>query len=198
VGFGFDSIKKMKTALRLSALSLLVVIIASACWAANFVFGYGRVDEQWETSNGAFKVRVQNYRSVPYFKSSYFVFQSAAVGSASWREVAAYPYDGFELTIPMPNHQVCFVGSDTGYFSLDSLFAVTTDRGLNWTIWLPGGWRLDEVSRPYFQPWGIEEITVNSDGSGSARLWVDYDTRRQSKVYRKAATNDFGRNWNVE
>ena len=187
----------MQNALRLGALFLLIGIIVVLIWSANFLFGYGTVSEQWQASNGTFMIRVQNYRSVPYFKTSYLVFQSAAVGSASWREVAAYPYDGFELTIPMPSDRVHFVGSDIGYFSLDSVFAVTTDRGLNWTVWRPGAWRRpEEGGDAYFQPWGLEEVIINSDGSGSAKLWVDY--LREKKVYRKAATKDYGRQWNVE
>lgn len=189
----------MQNALRLGVMFLVVAMTAVLLWSTSFLFGYGGVNEQWDVSNGIFTIRVQNYRSVPYFKSSYFVFQSAAVGSASWREVAAYPYDGSEITIPMPSDQVRFVGSDIGYFSLESIFAVTTDRGLNWTVWRPGEWRSSEASGDaYFQPWRLEDVVINSDGSGSAKLWVDYDRVRESKVYRKAATKDYGRQWNVE
>lgn len=177
----------MRRIVTFSGVFFLAFIIGVTSWFYYFISGYGWVREQWETSNGTFKVRVQNYESFPFFKSSYYVFQSSPAGSDSWREIVAYSYDGFEITIPMPREQVRFVNNAVGYFFMEWVgIAVTTDGGRTWAIWQPKQREL-----------GVENVIINPDGTGVATFW-SYDRQLESRIYHTARTNDYGRHWSFE
>jgi hypothetical protein len=167
-----------------SVVFLLTFIIGVAIGLGYVLSGYGWVREQWETSNGAFKIRVQNYASFPFFVSSYYVFRTSPAGSDSWREVTAHAYDGFEGTIPMSRNQVRFVNSRVGYYYIYSTVAVTVDGGNTWSIWQP-------------EEWFIEDVDINGDGTGWANL-KKYDYQLGGWIGSYARTKNYGQAWSIE
>jgi hypothetical protein len=145
------------------------------------------VNEQWETSNRTFKIRVTAYaeENGGFVGGAYYVFQSAKTDSDSWQEIMTVRHDD---PVKIPREQVTFVSDQIGYAFMLYNYGVTVDGGATWFVWnapkdLPH-WRDTRAN--------IEEIQILPDGTGRMRLRSSTD-----QAAPELHTNDYGQHWNL-
>ncbi|HEV2664040.1 MAG TPA: hypothetical protein VG324_03975, partial [Blastocatellia bacterium] len=93
----------------------------------------GEIRETYETSNHAFRVRVNSHaeKNGGFVGGAYYVFQSAQIGSDRWRDIMVFRHDDPD---PIPRDQIRFVYESTGYVFMGWMYAVTTDKGASWSV----------------------------------------------------------------
>ena len=121
----------MKRAL-LIAIGAFVVVVAVVV-AANWMFlsrpYMGKVIESWETSNQAFRVRVdQHSEENSFVPGAYYVFRSAPPGTEDWRDIMTFRHDD---PIPIPRDQIRFVNDRVGFVFIE---LHTNDYGRHWSL----------------------------------------------------------------
>jgi hypothetical protein len=176
------------------------LILATLCLAS--VIGLGcelfsrphqgkKINEVWETSNDRFKISVTAYAEEKggFVGGAYYIFRSATVGSDNWQEIMMFGHDD---PVPIPRQQVHFVNDKIGYIFMGWMYAVTTDAGLNWSVWraekdLPG-WQCCNYSL-------IRNVQVAPNGAGTMKL--NPIPLREGEVA-ELRTHDYGRHWASE
>ena len=176
-------------------VTALVVAAIASIVAANWglvsmlAFGpyMGRVTDSWETSNQAFKLRVeQRAEENGFLPGAYYVFQSAPAGSNTWREVMTFRHDD---PVPIPRDQVRFINDRVGYVFMGWMSAVTTDGGATWSVWsadkdLPN-WKCCNYGL-------VKNMHLEPDGTGVMILNPISQSRGEVPELR---TKDYGRQW---
>ena len=120
---------------------------------------------------------------------AYFAFESSPARSDDWKEFAVFRIDD---AIPIPRDRLRFVSEQIAYVYLSNGYFVTVDAGRSWSTW-----------KPALPPpnglglyWGIEELNVKPDGSGTAHL-QRYDEQVKDFVTLEVRTKDYGINWSA-
>ena len=144
-----------------------------------------KINERWETSNKAIKIRITSYaeENGGFVPGAYYVFEAARLDSAKWQEVLTFRHDD---PVPIPKEQVRFVNDEIAYFFMVYEYAITTDGGRTWLVRdivtdLPN-WQQNRPS--------IKDIRIASDGSGTMEL-----TSSTNREERPLRTEDYGRHW---
>jgi len=153
----------------------------------------GDVVETWQTENDIFKIRVDSRAEVCHAPSfclpgAYFVFLSSPRHTDRWREIMTFRHDD---PVPIPRDNVRFVSDRLAYAFMGWMFAVTTDGGVNWSVWnaendLPS-WKCCHYR-------AIGDIHIETDGSGTMTLLAFPD---DVEVW-TLRTTDFGKHWTLE
>ena len=167
-------------ALFIAAFSVLLLLLLPP-WK-------GRRLETWETTNATLKIRIDRHAEANgwFVPGAYYVFQSSAPGSDEWGEVMTFRHDD---PVDIPREQVRFAGERVAYVFMGWMYAMTADGGRSW--------RVSEMSD--FLPSGekclyqcIEDIWIESDGTGEARLQVKASSGYRTRVLK---TDNYGRSW---
>jgi hypothetical protein len=178
---------------KLFLLGLTFVALAFAAGCAFFggrAQGRGEVLEKWQTENRTFKIRVTSYEETgANVNGAYYRFESAALGSNDWREIVTFRHDDQPK---IPADQVRFVNDHIGYVFIGWVYAVSTDGGVNWSVWdarrdLPN-WQCCNYAL-------IRDVNIAENGSGVMRLNPIQDRRGEVP---ELHTNDYGRHWRAE
>ncbi|MEP7337928.1 MAG: hypothetical protein ABI977_09300 [Acidobacteriota bacterium] len=163
------------------------MILAFASFYYSCVPRPGKVIETWETSNGAFKLRVTARIEKNGFPTGgYYSFQSAPLSSNTWQDITTFRHDD---PIEIRKNQVGFINDQTAYFFMGWIYAVTTDKGQTWSVWDA------KKDLPYWQCCNYElvrEINLSPDGTGTMRL---NPIPGRSGEVPELRTKDFGRHW---
>jgi hypothetical protein len=171
----------------------LVVLAAAALGAGACEPRPGKVREQWDESNGSFRVRVQildEARLAHKFEPScHLRLLAAAAGSEQFKPFATGYFSRCDQDL---KGRVRFVNDRTGYAFVQWWFAVTTDGGRRWSIWdvpahLPG--------RAYYNPRLIDAVEIAGDGTGTMTLSPEGVVNKQRLVLK---TNNFGVEWSAQ
>jgi hypothetical protein len=148
----------------------------------------GAVLEQWETTNGAFKVRVRRRPELLNFLPRYYYeFESQVRGAKRWKTITTLLLDD---PVPVPRNQVRFLNNETGYLFMSSAYAVTTDCGKQWSLF---NVRTDPPLGTSDSYLTIREVQMESNGSG---MMTVYSKSAGSMV--ELRTKDYGRHWSAE
>ncbi len=145
-----------------------------------------RIEEQWQTTNGAIDIRVTAYgeENAGADAGAYYVFESMRSGSNHWQHITTFRHDD---PVPIPREQVVFVDDQTAYFFMGWMYAVTTNRGSSWSIWTA------EKDLPNWECCNyklIREVMIEKDGTGLMKLKPIADRRGEVPDLR---TKDYGR-----
>ena len=169
-----------------------VVLAAAALSATGCEPRPGKVREQWDESNGSFRVRVQILDEArlahTFERSCHLRLLAAAAGSEQFKPFAAGYFSRCDQDL---KGRVRFVNDRTGYVFVQWWLAVTTDGGRRWSIWdvpahLPG--------RAYYNPRLIESVAIGGDGTGTMTLNPEGVASKTRLVLK---TTDFGVQWDV-
>lgn len=168
---------------------LLVLAFAGGCALfASRGQHRGAVLENWQTENKTFKIRVTSYEEKgANVNGAYYVFESGAVSTNSWREIVTFRHDDQPR---IPADQVRFVNDQIGYLFMGWIYAVTTDSGVSWSVWdatkdLPD-WQCCNYRL-------IRGVKLAADGKGTMTL--NPIPQRRGEVP-ELHTGDYGRHWN--
>ena len=148
----------------------------------------GQVLEQWETGNGAFKLRAEAFaeKNGGFVPGAYYVFSSAPNGAGTWRTVMTFRHDD---TVPIPRQQLRIMSKNFAYIFMGWMYAVTTDGGMTWTVWDA---RKDLPNWQCCNYGVIQDVNVRPDGTGE--MILSPIPGRRGEVP-SVCTADFGRNW---
>ena len=148
----------------------------------------GEMLETWETTNTPFKIRVDRHaeKNGGFVPGAYYVFQSAASGSDTWREVMTFRHDD---PVDIPREQVRFANDQIAYVSMSWMYAVTTDGGNTWRVskmwdFLPDGEKCLYSC--------IEDLRIDASGTGEVKLNIIGSPKDKLKIL---GTDDFGKTW---
>jgi photosystem II stability/assembly factor-like uncharacterized protein len=179
---------------KLFLLGLALVVVLTLAGGCDFFVsrapGRGAVLEKWQTENKTFKIRVTSYEEKgANVNGAYYVFESAALGSNNWREIVTFRHDDQPK---IPADQVRFVNDQTGYLFMGWIFAVSTDGGVNWSVWdankdLPN-WQCCNYGL-------IRDVNIAEKGDGLMRLNPIQDRRGEVPELR---TRDYGQHWSAK
>ena len=151
----------------------------------------GEVVETWESTNTPFKLRVnKNIERGGFMPAAtagaYYDFQSAAVGSDSWREIMTFRHDD---PIEIPKEKVHFADDKVASVFMGWMYAVTTDGGNSWRvakIW-------DSLPKDERCLYGcIEDLRIDANGTGEVKLNIIASPKEKLKILE---TSDFGKTW---
>jgi hypothetical protein len=171
------------------AIIALVALTTISCWHTR---PYpGEIRETYETSNHAFRVRVNNHaeENGGFVAGAYYVFQSAPINSDQWRDIMVFRHDDPD---PIPRDQIRFVNESTGYVFMGWMCAVTTDKGASWSVW---------DARQDLPKWQccnyglVSDVRLEADGTGAMRL---NPIPGRSGEVPELRTNDYGKHWYVQ
>lgn len=176
-----------KTMKVISIVCVGIIVIAALVYSFSQRPRRGeRINEQWETTNGTFKVRVTAFaeENGGFVGGAYYVFETSATGSDIWREIMTVRLDD---PLPIPRDQVNFVTDQVGHAFMLYNYSVTVDGGVTWSVWygpkdLPR-WRDTRAN--------IEKAQILPDGTGTMTLRSSTD-----QAAPELHTNDYGRHWN--
>lgn len=148
----------------------------------------GAVLEQWETTNGAFKIRIRRRPELMNFLPRYYYdFESQVGGENRWRSITTLLLDD---PVPVPRNQVRFVNDDIGYLFMSSVYAVSIDGGKQWSVF---NVRTDPPLGTNDSYLTIRDVQMESNGSGTMTV---YSKSAGSVV--ELRTKDYGRHWGLE
>jgi hypothetical protein len=167
----------------LGAICALVVV--SGCLP-----GRGdRVVDTWEATTGTLKVRIRkfNEKNSP-FHHNYQVFEAAAGGSDTWRQLLEWRTDG---GYPIMYDRVQIVSPQVVNVFFGTKYVVTTDAGQTWTQW--DALKLFEFLYP-LQVW-IMKVHVSPDGNGILALQYRSNTGFTNS---ELTTTDYGVHWTMK
>ena len=191
VRYAFLRLDPMKRALLIAigASFFVVAVVVAANWMFVSRPYMGKVIESWETSNQAFRVRVdQHSEEHAFVTGAYYVFRSAPSGTEDWRDIMTFRHDDL---IPIPRDQIRFVNDRVGFVFMGWKFAATTDGGGSWSVWdaetdLPK-WRCCNYEL-------IQDVHLEVTGKGTMTLKAIPD---RSGEVPELHTNDYGRHWSL-
>jgi hypothetical protein len=150
----------------------------------------GKLREQWEQSNGRFRVRVEIYdegnMAHVFEKSCHLRLVTASVGSDRWRPFGSAYFSRCDQDL---KGRVRFVNDRVAYVFMQWWYAVTTNEGATWSTWdvpahLPG--------KVYYNPRLIEEVAIKPDGTGTMTLNPEGVSSKERSTL---STDDFGVTW---
>jgi hypothetical protein len=149
----------------------------------------GAVTESFETSNKAFRLRVDRHAEVGGFGpgGAYYVFRTAPPGSDAWRDIMTFRHDD---PIPIPRDQVRFLNERVGFVFMGWMYAVTTDEGASWSVWDSSR---DMPKRPCCNYRLVKDVHLQADGTGTMTLNLVPDRVEVVQL----RTIDFGRHWST-
>jgi hypothetical protein len=173
---------------KLVSVMLGVFIAVMLAWVSYYFVlnGKGVVLEQWETSNGTFRIRVQRRPELFDFLPRYnYIFQSQSRGSTRWSNITTLRFDD---PLAIPRDQVRFLNSDIGYLFMISTYAVTTDAGEHWFVF---NVRTDPPLGKKDSYLTIRDLRVEVDGTGTMALYSKVSAEGEFEL----RTKDYGRHW---
>lgn len=148
----------------------------------------GEITESWDSSNERFKIRVERRaeRDAFLLPGAYYVFQSAPVGSDSWKEIFTFRHDD---PVPIPRERIRLVNEQVGYAFMGWMYAVTIDGGKTWQVWDAD----KDMQNCECSNYGlIKDVRLVADGSGTMELnRVPLRIGKLPELY----TTDYGRHW---
>jgi hypothetical protein len=151
----------------------------------------GSVYESWEASNNYFKGKIIAYHETGVFlPGAYFACQAAPVVSGDRTEFASFRVDD---PITIPRDRLRFVSDRVGYIFMSDKYVVTIDGGNTWHTWRP----MTAAQNGESVGWGIQEVNINSDGTGRAKL-IRYDPEDKAMVELQMGTRDYGQGWSAQ
>ena len=139
----------------------------------------------WSFSHEGKRIRVLAYdlKSIdPH--GVYYSFQCFDEEWKEWQTIITFQQEGDLLE---PSDHVHFIGSNSAFFAIGPLFAVTLDGGKTWSTWDAGR---DLESIPCFEQVKIERVSIDQNGEGSLSLKFS-----SNDSTRKLWTTDFGCHW---
>jgi hypothetical protein len=150
----------------------------------------GGVVETCQTGERGLKLRLDRRTERCLFMcGAYYEYRYAPSGSNKWRETFTIFQDDPH---PLRCNQIVVLNDHVGYVFHYSKYAVSVDGGLSWS-----GWEVSEklpFERYRVYPY-IEDVSIQSDGSGMMRLNHNSNERVSlPNLY----TEDFGRSWSIK
>lgn len=169
-------------------LTALAIITLSCGLAARHAEPQrGKLVDQWETSNGGFRVRVGVFAEADpvWLQHFHYVVEATQGDVEEWCEVLSARLDD---DVPIPKEQFRFLNDETAYFYIYNKYAVTVDGSRTWSVWDAGENVRDcaGCGRPY-----IKEVSIWPDGSGVMKL----TPRLEGGGITELHTRDFGLRW---
>lgn len=162
----------------------MILVFISFIGACGF---FGNVVEEWETSNGVIKIRVQKRTDI---KLRYqYIFQATPTNLNDWHKIFVHVQDDPD---PIPRNQVRFVGDKIGYLFMGNILATTTNGGKDWAIFSVE--KDTEFGRKNPNLSWIQDVEIATDGSGSLSL-RRYEGRAEPPAY---YTSDYGQRWTIK
>lgn len=175
--------KKLTKKTLVAAIALPAIIGIYLVLTAN-----GIVQEYWETTNGAFKVRIERRSEIFNFLPRYYYdFKSQSPGAIRWRKIVTTRTDDPK---PLPRNQVRFVNDEIGYVFMVSTFAITTDAGNHWSVF---DVRTDPPLGKHDSYLIITDVKVEANGMSTMMVYSKAD---QNEV--ELHSKDYGKHWNVD
>lgn len=145
-----------------------------------------KIYERLEIHNSNCRIRLTAYEEATggALSGGYYVFEVSSIRPEKWRKILRLRKDDL---VPIPRHQIRFVGKNTAYFYIAHDFAISTDECLSWFVWdatqqLPD-W---QKHRSY-----IQNVELAENGSGTMTLKSVLDLHVKKNLY----TTDYGRTW---
>lgn len=174
----------------------IITLIALAIFAVCvFKPWLGEVTETWQTESQGFRIRVDRHDARGLFvPGTYYVFQSAPVGSDAWQEIFTIHTFTLKRSSPIPRENARFINSQIGYVFYQEKYAVSTDAGRSWAVW--DAREADKnlgFEKHKLYPL-ITEVRVESNGRGRMRLSSLTDS---SDDQPELQTFDYGRSWSM-
>lgn len=150
----------------------------------------GQLLDSFETSHGILRLKVSSYTEAGVIGPGhvFFVFSSIKPNEFA-REIMVVRRDD---DAALPKSHLRFLGESVAYVFMEDMYAVTTDKGTTWSIWLASK---DLANRTRWPRWGsIKNVQLLQDGTGMMSVQaVDPETRATHTA--EFHTTDFGRQW---
>ncbi len=150
----------------------------------------GKLREQWEQSNGTFRVRVELYgegNAAHFFDPGcHLRLSSAPAGSDRWRGFGNAYFSRCDQDL---KDRVRFVNDRTAYVFVQWWYSVTTNGGQQWSTWDVAA---HLQGRVFYNPRLIEQVVINPDGTGTMTL---NPAGVKSKQRLTLHTENFGLEW---
>jgi len=164
------------------------LVLAVGCWLCCGCSSKGKVIEIWQVGNEAFDVRVDAHseKGVGLVLGAYYVFTAKPHGTGVWHEVMTFRHDD---PVPIPREQIRFLTDKIAFIFMGWMYAVTSDRGQNWSVWnarsdLPN-WQCCNYRL-------IKEVSLEPNGTG--KMILNPIKGRRGEVP-ELCTTDLGRHW---
>lgn len=166
-------------------ISLIVLLLLGTVWPQGCQDG--KVFEVREKANSKFTIRITAREEGGWVGGANYIFESAKTGSNDWHEFMRFRHDDPK---PIPINQIKFVNDDVGYVFMGWMYAVSTDRGENWSVWtaerdLPN-WKCCNYGL-------IRDVEVTPGGTG--KMTLNWFPERSGEVP-ELRTENYGRDWN--
>ena len=158
----------------------------------------GKLRERIERSNGQFRVAIDIFdegNMAHFFEPGCHVsFLSAPVGSDDWRQFtrAYFSHRQCDENLASLSNRVRFVNDRVAYVFLQYWYGVTIDGGQTWS---PFDVATQLQGRVYPSPRLIEDVSIDSDGTGTMSLDPDAVVEKKRLILQ---TEDFGRQWSLQ
>lgn len=141
----------------------------------------------WETLNHGLRIRIVEYdEKGALLAGTYYLFESAKPNTDQWQKVMMFRHDD---RVEIPRDQVRFVNEDVIFVFMGWVYAITTDRGISWSVWDASrdlqGWRCCNYGL-------IKNVDVRPDGTGTMTL--SPIPGREGEVP-ELRTRDYGLHW---
>lgn len=153
----------------------------------------GKLIDSWQLANNNFKVRVQMYdegnKAHIFERGCHLQLASAQLSSNEWRLFSTAYYSKCN---EIPRDRVRFVNDKTAYVFMQWWYTATTNGGVNWSTWDVAG---HLPNRVYYNPQLIQDVFMNSDGSGTMTLNPEGIRNKEPLTL---STHDFGVHWDLE
>lgn len=167
---------------------LCACVLCSACGYLSRPHQGQDLNERWESTNGAFSIRVSAYAEEGGFfiAGAYYLFESAPANSGQWQPIVTIRLDDPD---PIPRDQVRFVSDHAAYFFLKYHYGVTTDGGRTWFVW-------NAVERlPDWSTHRAYILGVDMGPHGQGRMSLKSIESSQEVILR---TDNYGVNWSPD
>lgn len=181
-----DRIQRLKYAVNRGLLVLAVVFVLGGC---SSISRQSQVMESRTFKGTSFEIQVtSNSRVFLLNAGPVYKFRSRLLRTTRWNEILSFEHDDL---IAIEDKWVHFVNDEIAFVYIAWMYAVTTDRGQNWSVWGAHRFRQIEAEIGYNL---IKTVTLNSDGTGKMKMgFVAPSGFEQILV-----TSDYGRSWHVE
>jgi len=122
----------------------------------------GPAFETREAASKLFRIRVTAYKELNggILPGAYYVLTTNARNSIVWKEILTVRDDDPR---PIPTDSVRVVDSQTGFFWMNTSYAVTRDAGDTWAVW--------DTEKELLERRHIKQVSIERDGTGKMTLY---------------------------
>jgi hypothetical protein len=138
-----------------------------------------------QKEHASFSVKITAFRERQNFGQALagadYIFEAKNRAEQAWRKFMTVKYDD---PIPIDKNSIVLINERIGYVFMVKKFAVTTNSGLNWSIWDIGNVKAlkDDLSCK------IQSVRIEEGGTGLLNM-------KCNKAENTLSTNDYGITW---